>query len=186
MKSNVLIWRRLDFPGHEYSRLFFENLKWNLKGTAIFFYKNLPCKIDYKIVCNPEWQTLSSNVSGWVGDKEINCKISVDKKKRWLLNNKFCPEVLECIDLDLNFSPSTNLLPIRRLKLTAGEKGAVKAAWLRFPGFKLELLEQTYYKLDKETYRYESNNGKFIRVIKVNKSGMITIYPDYWEVETSK
>jgi hypothetical protein len=183
MKSNTIIWRRLDSPGHEFVSLSFKNSKWNLEGTAVFLYKNSPCRIDYNIVCNTAWETLSSVVSGLVQNKKINCEISVDKRKQWKKNKKFCPEVSGCTDLDLNFSPSTNLLPIRRLKLSPGEKADVKAAWLRFPSFKLEMLEQTYYKVDKETYRYESNNGKFKREIRVNKSGMVTVYPDYWEVE---
>ena len=38
-----------------------------------------------------------------------------------------------CRDIDLNFSPSTNVLPIRRLSLDVGDQAAVRAAWLRFP-----------------------------------------------------
>jgi hypothetical protein len=38
------------------------------------------------------------------------------------------------------FSPSTNLLPIRRLNLGVGQAAKVQAAWLRFLGFTLESL----------------------------------------------
>jgi hypothetical protein len=37
-----------------------------------------------------------------------------------------------CLDIDLGFSPSTNLLPIRRLTLAVGEAATVRAAWLPF------------------------------------------------------
>ena len=67
-----------------------------------------------------------------------------------------CPAVAGCVDLDLNFSPSTNLLPIRRLNLSVGQEAAVRAAWLRFPSFILEPLEQLYRRVDATTYRYES------------------------------
>ena len=52
---------------------------------------------------------------------------------RWLLNNEPVPSARGCLDIDLNFSPSTNLLPVRRLNLTVGHEATVRAAWLRRP-----------------------------------------------------
>ena len=39
---------------------------------------------------------------------------------------------------EMGFSPSTNLVPIRRLSLTVGEEADVKAAWLPFPALVFE------------------------------------------------
>lgn len=88
-----------------------------------------------------------------------------------------------CSDLDLNFSPSTNLLPIRRLGLAIGQEMAVRAAWLRFPSFTLEPLEQLYRRIDAATYRYESAGGRFVTELQVNAAGFVTHYPDFWQVE---
>ncbi len=90
-----------------------------------------------------------------------------------------------CIDLDLNFSPSTNLLPIRRLNLPIGQEAAVRAAWLRFPSFSLEPLEQRYRRVDAAVYRYESAGGKFVTQLDVNASGFVTRYPGFWEADAS-
>ena len=87
------------------------------------------------------------------------------------------------IDLDLNFSPSTNLLPIRRLGLVVGQEAAVQAAWLRFPSFTLEPLAQRYRRLDATTYRYESAGGEFVTELRVNAAGFVTRYPAYWDAE---
>ena len=100
---------------------------------------------------------------------------------RWTLNGVEESTVEGCIDLDLNFSPATNLLPIRRLKLAIGEQGEVKAAWLRFPGFRLELLPQVYTRLDELTYRYSSDGGSFVRDLTVNDVGFVTDYPGLWQ-----
>jgi hypothetical protein len=91
--------------------------------------------------------------------------------------------VAGCIDLDLGFSPSTNLLPIRRLGLAVGQEAEVKAAWLRFPGLPLEPLEQLYRRIDVTTYRYESAGGSFVTELQVNAQGLVTRYPNFWEVE---
>jgi hypothetical protein len=90
-----------------------------------------------------------------------------------------------CIDLDLNFSPSTNLLPIRRLDIAIGETADIKAAWLRFPSFKLEPLPQRYHHLDETTYHYESGGGEFVADLRVNRSGFVIDYPGLWQSEAT-
>lgn len=116
----------------------------------------------------------------------MEIKLAVDSARRWRLNGKEYPEVEGCIDLDLNFSPSTNLLPIRRLGLAIGQEEEVKAAWLRFPEFTLEPLVQLYRRTDSATYRYQSAGGRFIRDLQVNAAGFVTHYPDFWQAELSQ
>jgi uncharacterized protein len=88
-----------------------------------------------------------------------------------------------CLDLDVNFSPATNLLPIRRLNLSVGLEAEVRTAWLRFPSFALELLIQHYRRIDEPTYRYESDAGKFVAELKVDAFGYVKKYPGFLEAE---
>ena len=74
-------------------------------------------------------------------------------------------------------------LPLRRLNLSIGDQAQVKAAWLRFPGFTLEPLEQIYRRVDAVIYRYESAGGKFVAELKVNAVGLVTLYPKVWGAE---
>jgi hypothetical protein len=183
LTSDTILWRRLDRPGHESAFLFFETDLWNLKGTAVFSYDHLSCRLDYQIVCNSRWYTQSAKIAGWLGSDLIDIELAVSPDHHWLLNGNDCPEVAGCIDLDLNFSPSTNLLPIRRLGLAVGQQSQVRAAWLRFPSFKLEPLAQVYKRTDETRYRYESAGGKFATDLSVNAEGFITTYPNFWEIE---
>ena len=178
MIDSVVIWRRLDRPGHESARL----VDRNLSGTAVFLYESQPCRLDYLVVCDADWRTVSGRVSGWVGEGAIEVECSVESGV-WRLQGVECPQVEGSTDLDLNFSPSTNLLPIRRLKLAVGEEAPVRAAWLRFPSFALEPLEQVYRRIDEGTYRYESAGGRFVRELPVNAAGFVTLYPDFWQAE---
>jgi uncharacterized protein len=184
MGDQVILWRRLDQPGHESARLSFLEPDWHLMGTTVFLHEQQPCRLDYRVMCDPSWQTISGRVSGWVGDQPIQVDLSVDATRRWRLNGVECPTVSGCIDLDLNFSPSTNLLPIRRLNLMAGKAAEVKAAWLRFPSFTLEPLPQTYRRLGAATYRYESGGGTFVPDLSVNTVGFVTVYPGFFVPET--
>lgn len=183
MSNQAILWRRLDQLGCESARLFFQDSCWHLAGTAVFAHNKQPCRLDYTIVCNSAWQTLSGKVAGWVGNEIVEIELAVDSDRRWRLNGKECPAVAGCIDLDLNFSPSTNLLPIRRLNLAAGQEAQVKAAWLRFPSFALEPLEQSYCRIDATTIRYASAGGAFVAELEVNETGFVTNYPNFWHAD---
>lgn len=186
MTPQTILWRRLDQPGHEFARLSFQKATWCLTGTAVFAHQQQPCRLDYGVGCDAQWHTRSGRVKGWVGDTMVDIVLSVDAARRWWINGTACPAVTGCMDLDLNFSPSTNLLPIRRLSLAIGQRAEVKAAWLRFPDFTLEPLTQIYHRLDATTYRYESAGGRFVTELQVNADGFVTHYANVWRLEVDR
>jgi uncharacterized protein len=181
--DHAILWRRLDTPGHESSRCFVHESSWHVFGTAVFAHNGHPCRLDYTVVCNTAWQTIAGTVQGWVGDQTIAIEVSVDTTRRWWLNGTACLPVGGSTDIDLHFSPSTNLLPIRQLGLAIGQEAQVQAAWLRFPSFTLEPLDQRYRRLDATTYRYESAGGTFTTDLHVNATGFVTLYPHFVQVE---
>jgi len=181
-----ILWRGFTWPGHEACRLFFRASLWRLEGTAVFSHAQQPCRLDYQITCDAAWWTVSANVAGWVGASVIDIQIRTEPNGRWWLNKEEQRHVRGCTDIDLNFSPSTNLLPIRRLDLAIGEAADVKAAWLRFPSFTLEPLPQRYHRLDETTYRYESAGGQFVADLKVNGAGFVVDYPGLWKAEAAE
>ena len=80
--------------------------------------------------------------------------------------------------MDLGFSPSTNTLPIRRLRLELGESAKVAAVWLRWPELIVERLDQTYERLAPDRYRYLS--GRFSAELRVDDHGLVLQYGKYW------
>jgi hypothetical protein len=183
MANQTILWKRLDQPGHESARIFVKNSNWNLAGTAVFGHERLPCRLDYLIECDNNWRTRHARVSGWVGTALVSVEIRVDSAQRWHLNGRDCPQVMGCLDIDLNFSPSTNLLPIRRVNLAIGEEISVQAAWLRFPSFELELLPQIYRRVGESTFQYESAGGNFKTELQVNEDGFVFDYQGIWMEE---
>ena len=170
-------------PGHEYCSVYDEAQRWFISGAAVFRNEREPCRLEYLIECRSSWETSAARVSGWVGDTALDVELKVADDGHWLLNGIEQPAVKGCTDVDLNFSPSTNLLPIRRLNLAIGQAAQVNSAWLRFPSFRLERLDQIYRRLDQTTYRYESNGGTFVSELKVNDFGLVINYPGLWEVD---
>jgi hypothetical protein len=178
-----ILWRHLEEPGHEHCRLFERGASWHVEGSAAFAHEGAPCRLDYTVICNERWQTVTATVRGWVGDRRIDIEISVDELRHWWIDGTEVPDVAGSDDVDLNFSPSTNTLPIRRLKLEIGQEAPVRAAFLPFPSFAPEPLEQVYRRLDENKYRYESAGGEFVRELEVNEAGLVTRYPGLFEAE---
>jgi hypothetical protein len=184
MTDHSIRWRRLDRPGHEASRLSLRNSQWHLEGTAVFDEGGQACRLDYQVVCDSTWRTMRARVGGWLGGEELAVDVSVDGAGRWWRNGVECREVAGCVDIDLSFSPSTNLLPIRRLALEVGEDAPVRAAWVRLPDLRVEPLEQWYRRIGDGKYGYESAGGRFRADLDVNDAGFVTRYPDLWAEET--
>lgn len=180
----MMLWRRLDLPGHETAEITQQRNRWNLAGTAMFVYRKHPCRLDYEIECDMTWGTRDVTVRGQIGESPVSLVLSRDAGGEWCANGVAQPDVHGCIDVDLGFSPSTNVLPIRRLKLAVGARADVRAAWVRFPDLSLEVLEQSYTRLAELTYLYESAGGAFRRELTVNVDGFVVDYPGLWRDET--
>jgi hypothetical protein len=183
--DEIMLWRRFDLPGHEIARLVALDEGWKLSGTAVFVSQQGPSRLDYLVICDRAWWTNSAQIKGMIGGKEIDLSVSVDAERRWRLNGTECVAVLGCMDIDLGFSPSTNLLPIKRLALVVGEEAEVKAAWLPFLSLEFELLAQVYRREGERIYRYESGGGSFVRRLEVNSVGFVTNYPGLWQTESA-
>lgn len=183
MIGQSILWRRVDQPGHDSARLWFQDPYWHLAGAAIFVEDRRPCRLDYQVICDTAWNTVHGKVTGWVGDMTVELEFEADTTRHWRLNETECVAVAGCIDVDLGFTPATNLLAIRRLQLPIGKEADVRAAWLRLPTFTLEPLEQTYRRAGAESYRYETLAGKFAKDLTVNEAGFVTHYPGFWEIE---
>lgn len=181
MPSNdMIIWERLDLPGHEFSKVSTGEQSHTLEGTSIFVEEDGRCLLSYKIVCDAAWETQEVHVSGSIEDKPIDVVLMVKPDKTWTLNGIEQPQVEGCIDVDLAFSPATNLLPIRRCNIAIGSAQQAVAAWLTFPEFSLEKLPQTYTRLSESTFHYSASDGEFETELTVKSSGFVSNYPQLW------
>lgn len=177
-----MMWRRLDNPGHEWARLYGVGSNPVLRGTAVFREEKTAGRLDYKIICSPRWETRSALVLGWAGERKVDLRIERTRGGNWLLNGMPVPAVRSCPDLDLSFSPSTNLFPIRRLDLKAGQEAEVRAAWLTFPDLGLQPLVHRFRRESGDRYHYRADTG-FETELKVNGAGFVVEYPPLWTEE---
>jgi hypothetical protein len=87
------------------------------------------------------------------------------------------------VDLDLGFTPATNLFPLRRLALRVGEAADAAAAWLDDEQWILRRLPQRYERRSADAWWYESHLGGYQGLLRVNDEGFVTEYPGLWQAE---
>lgn len=179
----TVVWRRLDRPGREAASVRKIWSGWRLFGVVELEHDGMTARISHVTTCSRAWQTQECELTGFIGDAPVAIQVQRDFAGCWTLDGLPVHEVAGCDDIDLAFSPITNLLPIRRLALCIGSTAQVRAAWLRFPELTLEVLEQQYTRLDSNRYLYESADGEFRRELTVDDSGLVLNYPGLWIAE---
>lgn len=181
--TDTILWRRLDRPGHEVAELAPATDGWLLSGVALFAEARRPCRLEYTVVCDREFVTQRCSVSGLVGTTRVRLDVERDAHGVWTIDGARDAKLAGCVDVDIAFTPSTNLLPIRRLSLAVGAAASVRAAWVRFPELAVEVLEQRYTRIAPDRYLYESDGGNFRRALTVDETGFVLRYPELWEAE---
>jgi hypothetical protein len=117
------LWRWVKSTGLERFELVRNPQEWMLRGTILVSGESGPTEARYEVVCDDAWNTKRAHISLRDGTDERVLRVTVEDGK-WHVNGHENDSVTECKDIDLEWSPSTNTLPIRRLHLAVGEKAA--------------------------------------------------------------
>jgi uncharacterized protein len=180
-----ILWRRLDTPGHDACRLEGDDRGWYLDGTAVFMHDGRPARLSYQVACDRAWRTRHGQVRGWVGLQPMEVQIARPDDGTWVINDKVVPGLGQCVDLDLGFTPATNLLSIRRLALAVGQAADVAVTWLDVSAETLVLLPQHYARRTGATYWYESPTSDDTALLEITPAGFVSRYPDLWETDAT-
>jgi len=154
-----------------------------MTGVAVCILDTAPARLEYGVTVDQVWQTRRGFVRGWLRSESIESTIVRTREGAWTLNGNSIPGVRGAVDLDLGFTPATNLLPVRRLALAEGQRAEVPAAWFDIATKSLEPLPQWYERLAKSTYRYQAPSLRFTTLLDVDPVGFVRSYPGLWEKE---
>ena len=179
----TILWRRLDAPGHDACRLAEGAAGWSLAGATVFRHETTPVWLAYRVECDRTWRTQHARVEGWLGTRRVELDVARSGEGAWILNTEAVPGLATCVDLDLAFTPATNLLPLRRLALAEGQSVDVPAARLDPWSATLELLPQRYERRGPTTYWYEAAAFDYAALLEVAESGFVRHYPELWAAE---
>lgn len=180
--SAVFFWRKLNFPGHDTCRLFELADGCRLSGAAVFMESNRVCQLQYDVVADRAFRTRSASVAGFVGRRAIDLRIRATGQARWQVNGRSLPSIAGCLDLDLGFTPATNLLALRRLALRVGQQADAPAAYVAFPRMEVTVLPQHYKRVSRTEYRYEAPSVGYQGTLRVSRLGAVIEYPGLFEL----
>ena len=172
-------WKRLDTEGHDACRLMRDDDGWRLEGAALFSHEGKACILAYAVECDAQWHTVSAKVKGSVGFNRLDFDVA-RAGDDWLLNGVIQPKARGQVDLDLGFTPATNLIAIRRLDLRSGVETPAPAAYYLEFTLELGLVEQTYKRTGETTLAYASPAYDYAAELQVSPIGFVTEYPGLW------
>jgi len=176
-KRRWILWQGLIAPSIERFIASSVDDGFELSGLILQAHEDTPYVVRYRIRVDQSWRTREVEVEVENGGSR-SLRLSADAGGHWSGERRRLSEVDGCLDVDLEWSPSTNTIPIRRLALAVGETKAVAAAWIRFPFLEVERLDQSYERLDQHRYRYRS--GRFTADLTVGDDGLVIEYGVNW------
>lgn len=183
-RLRTVLWRRLDVPWYDRCTVRQGGRRpsepWWLEGTVVGASGGEPLDVRYLVACDKDWATVEAAVVARIGNEIREIELGVERDGRWLVGQTEVPEVRGAVDVDLQFTPATNTLPIRRLGLQVGDSQEVQAAWVRFPELTVEPLPQRYTRLAEHRYLYESLTSDFRAELAVDDLGLVIEYQDLW------
>jgi hypothetical protein len=186
-RESHMRWRRLDVPGREEARIEQTADGWRLTGTLEAEEASVHAQLEYVIECERDWRTRHAVVTGMVSGVPVKFDFTADGVGTWTLNGAPLALVEGALDIDLGFTPATNLLPIRRLNLEVGQRADVRTAWLRFPELRIEALQQSYEREADRVFRYDAlvDGEPFRARLDTDEFGRVVLYEGLWEVDST-
>ena len=173
-----VLWKGIMFPSLEICSLKRNDDGWLMEGSLTAKFRETGQTIVYQIFSDCNFNSLSAYievVSPW-NKKRVDLQL---RGGNWFVNGKIREDLAECRDVDLELSPATNTLPIRRSAVRIGEKVELVAAWIRVPDLTVEPLRQSYERISETMYLYKSNN--FQAKLEVDEIGLVTSYEGVWQ-----
>lgn len=179
--TSELMWRSLEAPGFEHVRIDDSHPGWDVYDSMIVREEGGQVRRGgYTLIVDKEWRTLELRI---MVEQEPGSMAALhliaNGTGRWVdAEERPIPELDGCIDVDIQWSPLTNTLPVRRLNLRPDADQAIQAAYIELPTLNVRPVRQQYTRVDDRTVRYASETRDFVRDIELDDDGFVIEYPN--------
>jgi|SRR5579859_1330641 len=173
---NDLAWAAVTWPGLEHVIGRSDGGGFHADSRLIMI-EDGPARVSYQLECDPGWgfRELTIAVTDASGDRSL---VLTAADGRWRADGADRPDLAACVDIDINCTPLTNTLPIRRLAWSPGAAADLDVAYVSVPELDVRAVSQRYMQLAAGLYRYES--GSFRVDLPVDEGGFVLDYPGFW------
>ena len=146
-----------------------------IEGLVIGTNEGAPFGLDYRLVLDRAWLLREAELRTAAGR---SLRLSSDGQGSWTVDGHAEPALSSCVDIDIEATPLTNTLPIRRLDLPAGQSAAIAVAYVRVPSLTVAPGSQRYTALEPgRLYRFDSLDIAFTADLPVDRDGLVLDYP---------
>lgn len=180
-------WQLSDEPGLEHLILEKQEKRIRANGLIIGIDNAHPFRLRYQIQCDTGYHFRQAElmVEG-EGQIERGVRLVRDTTGVWSNGEgQEFPAFNGCTDIDIQVSPFTNTLPIRRLQTGTGNSTIIQVVYIAVPTLELSVERQRYTRLveDETTqkYRFESLTTGFTTEIETDTEGVVINYPGIWQ-----
>lgn len=180
---NDVTWISLDESSFEHLRLAEDSAGFRADGLIVRAGSRPADRIRYRISGDALWRTREL-VIGWIDGVDPVLELRSDGNGHWSDRHRRLAELDGCMDVDIEASPFTNTIAIRRLALGPGESAETCVLFIDLPGFGVSPVEQRYSRLTTGAgpvaYRYENLETGFAATLPVDPQGLLLEYPGYF------
>lgn len=137
-----------------------------------------PYGVSYAIDCNPDFAVTAVTIAATDGRRVFL------ERRDGVWRDVFGEHLAAfdgCIDIDLQGSPFTNTLPIRRERWEIGQSRTFAMLYIPFDDFVPTIDRQTYTCLAPRLFRYQAADGSFEAELPVDEDGLVVDYPSLFE-----
>lgn len=172
-----LAWAALECAGLEHVMTRADESGFRADGQLVMV-QDRPFRISYLLECDTGWRfsTLAITVTDSLGERTLRLSAAADG--HWQADGEPRPDLDGCVDIDINCTPLTNTLPIRRLSWAPGTTHDLSVAFVSVPDLTVRAVSQRYTRLEPRRYRYQS--GAFRADLPVDGDGFVLDYPGCW------
>ena len=161
-------WQRWDHDGDETLTLRWENEGWTATGEVGRE------AVTYVVRLSSTWQVRQFLLFRDLEDPDL--WLATDGTARWgEMNGAHRVELDGCYDIDLEITPFTNSLPIRRLPLLVGDSADVRVVTVDVETLAVEVVNHRYKRLD--THRWRFGQGDDSTEFDVDEHGLLLDVP---------
>ena len=127
-----IVWQSLHIPGHEFLTVRQDDEAVRFQSVVIDAGPT-PFRAWSEVYTDAGWRVRRCHVR-LLGEPDGEVVLQSDGNGNWTDGaGAPLPALSGCTDVDLTATPSTNTLPIRRLRLCPGQSADINAAWIQFP-----------------------------------------------------
>jgi hypothetical protein len=181
-----IVWEWLDRPGLEHL-----SLRQDRKGVVadgLVIVELEPgagsIRLRYRLQCDIGWRIQSASLALEAGGDHRTLELARDTAGSWRVDGETRGDLDGCDEIDIQGTPFTNALPIRRLGLRPDTPHPLRVAYVLVPSLVVEAGEQEYTRLDAadppRRFRYRNPENGFVAELQLDEEGLVTEYGTIW------